>query len=250
MRRRWFSSAPTLPAPHFGGGPFAVKGEIGMEIPGLTVTKDHYCLRGRERVFYKAHMGEVKAGGYTQKEARDKCLTGVLEAVSGDYTPVVVQYRGHLGVAWREPNQGWQHRVTRCGGAAFNESCSHFYNPDSTTPRVYLDQLMRNHIAQDVFICDRCQCDGVDTGAPVILDKDDQADHLAWVRWQLGVKVGKRETHGLNERQARAWGDYVRSLYPLKQCCHLEGCELFTPTQDLIGATDDLLESYGLSMHP
>ena len=111
--------------------------------------------------------------GRNVTEAKRDAGAKIENALSGDYSPIIVRANGEAVLIFREPRYGWgyallhpdTHGLLRSNGSTYDE-------------RDEAERKARSHLAQIVF-----SYDGPD-GSEVIEDKHDLEEHKRWVAWQ------------------------------------------------------------------
>ena len=136
------------------------------------------------------YMG-VAGTGRTVSEAKENARKTIAERLAGDYHPELIRHESFFAFVWRDPANGWGYRIFDADdkpGMVFANTLGHQYD------RIDAINACRKHLAQMVYR------DAQHTGAEVIKDKNDLAQHMDWVHWQEAYKAAIRE--GKSDQEA------------------------------------------------
>jgi len=115
----------------------------------------------------------MDGSGRNVTEAKKDAGAKIEEALSGDYSPVLIRSNGEGVLIFREPKYGWGYALIHPDTQGVIRS-----NGSAYPTKNEAELKARNHLAQIIFTHD-----GPD-GSEVIKDKHDLHNHKRWVTWQ------------------------------------------------------------------
>ncbi len=147
------------------------------------------------RPYWTAKIGsKVEATGndaYTAIEALRKVIEN---AFDGSYTPHMLSFRGHLGIAWRT-SEHWAYMIIdpdgikKAEGVLTRLRANSLYDAEQETHK-----HLRSHMAQWIW-------DGQEEQSSLIEDEEDQQRFTSWTRWQKRYK--ELAATGMNDAAIR-----------------------------------------------
>jgi hypothetical protein len=121
--------------------------------------------------------------GATLKEAKEDARRQTEQALSADYKPRVIIARAHVALIWNTPT-GPTYCIGDVGQPIDASRACHVYPAGTNLDEVERDA--RRHLAQMEFVIEGHTV--LWTGANIIKDEADKADHLRWCEWQSNYR--------------------------------------------------------------
>lgn len=144
------------------------------------------------------YLGMTGIGG-TLREAKLDAARKAERALSGDYTPRLLQFRDHTMLVFRDPTYGWCSRLL---GEAGREDGQYSLHGACGADHADFDaaiQRARYHLAQLGW-------DGEEDESPFIKHPTDQNEFRSWVGFQKRYRAW-RDT-GANDHEAHTQAGY------------------------------------------
>jgi len=139
------------------------------------------------RITYFGMEGE----GPTVTAAKQHAGAKIERALSGDYTPLALVWRGHVAIVAREPRSGWGYRLVHVDGARRQ---SLYLNGDGDGNPVDAERAARRHLAQNAW-------DGSETDeASIIEHEQDRREFRSWAAHSVAYK--RARDAGATDEQA------------------------------------------------
>ena len=138
--------------------------------------------------------------GNTVRAAKEDAVRRAELAISGDFCPRMIFFRGEKAVIWREPGYDgarWCYAFLSSDDSTIRDGAS--VNSRLLRALTSVDTLesaerrSRYHLAQNFW-------DGTETKSPVILNTSDQTEFSSWSGWQIRYRMWRDA--GLDDARA------------------------------------------------
>lgn len=136
-------------------------------------------------------IGNITEQGNNATEAKEKAIVSAHQALSGDYCPRIITYRGHTLIIWRHGAIGWTYRIIY-PNSTYEERISPMTSGYDSVEDVLSHAC--HHLAQNTW-------NGTEDDSDLLCKYPKaQADFHYWVKWQKSYKSLREQ--GLSDVEA------------------------------------------------